>query len=158
MSFRTFNPTQMDGHMTLLNTGRRVLDALVAVFALIVLGVGLDYFRARPGILEPLRRLITPNMHWRTIVYRCYVHQNGTTTNMDTHSRNEYLVRAITIFVHQLCKVQNEDANVDLTDIAKRKRDGQSITSTSSLLKACKIAKKPVQRKWLTLGIRLLGV
>lgn len=122
--------------MTLLKTGRRVPDALIAVFAPIALGFVLDFFRARPAIFESFRRIITPNKHPRTIAYIRQPQKHYSVVEVyppdkKTTSRG-MLSRMITMkksWVHPLLNDEGGHANV--APLLATNNDGQSTDKTT---------------------------
>ena len=95
-------------------------------------------------------------MFTQSIVYRGYELNDGTTKNLDNDSQNEYLVRAIKLYIHQKCDLDLDDAEVELTDVANRKSELSSLyaaPSTQILLGNCDIVKKPLPKKWHRVGL-----
>jgi len=111
---------QLYGLLNAVKTGDARMDAVLALVLPMlmtsVLGSLLSGKDKGLSLLDEtfLIRWLRGNAYTRSITYRCYQHANATTTNLDNDSRNEYLVRAIKLFLHQKCNLDLQDADVDL--------------------------------------------
>lgn len=158
MIMNTVQHVQMHGILNAIKTGDPTVDAMVSVAVPLALTTVLGKISSRASFLTDIDntfvvRWLRGNAFTRTIKYRCYQHSNASTTNLDSDSRNQYLVRAIKLYIHQKCNLNVPDAEVDLSDIGKRKADGSLFASTKAMLSYCEIILKPVQRKWNCIGI-----
>ena len=156
---------QLYGILNAIKTGDPVVDAVGSIVLPLLLTSALGWLGLSPSSSGKskllsfdvdntfLVRWLRGNAYTRKITYRCYQHSNSTMTNLDSDSHNEYLVRAIKLYVHQKCKLDLADEEVDLSDIGKRNVEGTYYSSTKIMLSYCELIKKPVQNIWNRIGV-----
>ena len=160
--FGNNNPLQSIQFLGLLNaakTGNSAVDAAIAVLLPIVVSSSLGHIRKNDSLahsLASVRCWFQGKNYTQTITHRSVQYCGTYTKSVDNESQNEYLVRAIKLYVHQKCHLDLDDADVDLSDVAKRKSDQNcdtSATSTKRLLGDCEIVKKPPRNTWVCTGL-----
>ncbi|KAL3907947.1 MAG: hypothetical protein SGARI_003293 [Bacillariaceae sp.] len=162
--FDMYNPLSSVQLMGLLNTaktGNAAADAAMAILLPIAATYAVKTLSPKNGstsaynqCISRLRTLIHGKLCTQKITLRQY-QSFGQYVSSEGDSRNEYLLRAIDLYIHASCKLDLDNVNVDLSDVAKHKSESsrkEASKSTKRILDKCEIIKKPIQNKWISLG------
>ena len=157
----------MLGIMNSLKTGDPTTDTILAMLLPVLLSVLFGWLsKQKDWILQLVKQKATlQKTYRRTIAYSSTVKNtvmvNG--GNVDDDSYNNFLVKAIELYIHSCCQLELDEANLKLTTVGStqvmddedqviQNQSRNKATSTGQLLKHCEIVKQPIQQRWHTVG------
>ena len=159
---------QFMGLINALRTGDPVVDMVLAFVLPLLVQKVVVYLPAE--LKKIFRHLfgkikVRDQQFNRSIIYRS-TQQGGCNVDSDGDTFNMYLMRAIHLYVHRHCKLEElEDAHLDLTlldtsNVSSRNgrlqmnnsHNNGSPNSTVDMLQMCSMVEKPLENKWLVVG------
>ena len=143
-------------------------DTILAMLLPVLLSVLFGWLGTQKDwILQLLKQKATlQKTYRRTIAYsstaKNTVMVNGSSSGEDD-SYNNFLVKAIELYIHSCCQLALDEANLKLTTVGStqvmddedqviQNQSRNKATSTGQLLKHCEIIKQPIQQRWHTVG------
>ena len=151
MVHNPFQAVQLMGLLNVAKTGNKAVDTALALVLPSVASYALLRLQNNDSVAPLVRsffRYIKAE-HTQIMTYRS-LQSYGTPRAVEKDSRNEYLIRAINLYINATCNVNAlDDVDVDFSDVTKRKSESSfnnEPSSTKRLLKDCKIVKKPIKQ------------
>ena len=143
------------------------MDTILAMLLPVVFSVLLGWFRQQKDwILQLLKRKATLQKTYRRTISYSFTSKSTVAVSCisnDDDSYNNFLVKAIELYIHSCCHLVLDEAMLKLTTVGStqvmddedqviQNQSRNKATSTGQLLKHCEIIKQPIQRQWHTVG------
>mgnify|MGYP003866327329 CR=1 FL=1 len=145
------------------------MDTILAMLLPVILTVVFGWLNKQKDFIFAFlkKKAVYTKTYRRTIAF-CSQSRNGATpinsrAGTVEESYNNYLIKALELYIHSCCKLPMDEAHLNLTTVATtqvlddedqlvQNSSRNKATSTGQLLKQCEIIKQPLQRCWHNVG------